>query len=617
MRVHRCLTVWAAGLLLWAAAGLAGATAPPEGELFRCELNEFVRELGVLPEFGATATMEAEEKVAALSMEEVAVLRAGFAQIPNWEQIPTVLASLRSSDLDYARAQLARSIGGRAPGMPMTGEQELEQFRDDFLFMLDQMAKFAPLMQPDYGERVAALRLRIEGMPFDALPILQKQYIERAPELRTAMVGDPFAEPVDAIGGHGLADDPSLVEAHACNCSCGLNIGCWGRCIDCIFKEIASLGEKIANLVSNILTMTKNFFEVTLPDLGGKILALPGQVLSFFTGLWDRIKTLLEAAWDGLLAIVPRDLDAVLRLLGFTGEIDFNWAAIASSVPTLAPPCEGDILDDVVAVAAEVCDRGGDALTELLFEIAPEDGLGLPLKIGVALLHFPLAYLCQCDETADAIEYADAQDAHREWTGERLDLALDTRATQSSVNALSLNLGDLDRDVEQVEAKLDIIEGTAGRIETNVDRANATSIRIEDNLVRIENTAGQSIMNLTTISETTRSIDSKVDLLIGGNLEQQEWLGDFNDLITRLRIEDNLLENRPDAISLFQLPQAFGGHLETVALIVADTINLMLAAGQPIFGAERELDRGDALRAAGDFVKAYQAYRSAYLDAVR
>ena len=54
-----------------------------------------------------------------------------------------------------------------------------------------------------------------------------------------------------------------------------------------------------------------------------------------------------------------------------------------------------------------------------------------------------------------------------------------------------------------------------------------------------------------------------------------------------------------------------------MGLIVADTIRMHLAAAQNIFGAERELQRGDALRLAGDFVKAYEAYRSAYTEAIK
>ena len=84
-------------------------------------------------------------------------------------------------------------------------------------------------------------------------------------------------------------------------------------------------------------------------------------------------------------------------------------------------------------------------------------------KTGVALVHYPLAYLCQCRDIQEALDFAEAEKVHRDLTGQRLNLQLSTRASQASVDVLRASVAALDSDVAKVEAKLDTLGATTAR----------------------------------------------------------------------------------------------------------------------------------------------------------
>ncbi|MGK2857663.1 MAG: hypothetical protein ACSLFQ_10705, partial [Thermoanaerobaculia bacterium] len=480
------------------------------------------------------------------------------------------------SEEDLERMRVGRLIGDSGFA-PKTTERDLEYFREDFLFLLDRIAIFAPLMGEESVAGIAELRNNVANLPAEMLPQLKEAFDRQAAEM-AAGIGSPF-------GGDLTPGIPTLgpggfigVQGHCGDCG-KLELDCWIAAAGCFLNE---LNDTLASIAS----FFTNFFTNTIPGLINDIVALPGKVLEKLTAVFNSIANFVTDKLNALIGLIPDSLDDVLAYLGIDWN-NINWATIAGSIPTIGPPCSQ--LQEAVDIAADVCDRGGDALSGLLFELMPDDGLSFAFKAGVAVIHLPLTFLCQCADIQEAVAYADDQAAHRLLTSTRLDLQLSTRATQSSVNTLSLSLLDLDNDVAKVEGKLDVIQGTVDRIETNIDRTEATTDRMH----------------------------TKVDALTAGNSGQQEWLGDFSTLMTRLNIEQNLLEKKPNAISLFQLPTAFDGLLDTVALIAADTIQMNLDANQSIFGAERELQRGDQLRLAGDFAKAYEAYRSAYFEAVK
>lgn len=578
-------------------------------ETFRCEITQFADDLHNVRSLAIDGSMR--DQLATLSSQQLDVLQSALGSIPNWQQLPAVLASVETAGEEHNKQLVGRLIASGGLVSPDAAHDPFmtdEEFRQDFLFLIGQYERFVPVMSADFGNRVAKLRKKIETMPAGAIPALRTAWAQRAADIQKAIV-------TSATSGEPLSQSLAKLTpiSQGCDTDCGINLVCWGNAVGCLISEAADLANQIANYVSSIANFISNFFTNTIPNLINQIAQLGTQVVNWFTNVFNQISNFVTDTFNSIKGLLPQTVGDVLNYVAAKTGFDFrnaaniNWASIASSIPTITPPCPtGAALDTI----GQVCDAGADALTRLLFDVAPEDGLSVELKLGLAVINFPLAYLCQCRDSADAIDLADKQAAHRALTGQQLDLQLSTRATQASVNALSGSMAVLDGDVAKVEAKLDRLDATAGRIVINVNRIDQTTARTEATVNRIET-------NTNHIEATTNRTESKVDSLTSGNNTQQSYLADFMKLMTRLHIEENLLENKPNAISLFQLPAAFGGKLETVGLIVADTIQMNLNALQNTFGAQREISRADGLRAAGDFVKAYEAYRSAYTEAVK
>jgi peptidoglycan hydrolase CwlO-like protein len=529
-------------------------------DCFRTELSGFVSDLAPLPQFTPAQIGETQDVVASLDPGNLQSLETSLAGIPGWRAMPRILVAVNAAEDSHRNELLARVIehASDPSALVVTPEKEAEYFRRDFLFLVEQMGRYSDLMGPEFTARVENVRRAIEAMPADAIPALRDEYNRHAGDWQLLAAGVSQR----TVGGNALRP----IEALGCNWDCGIDVGCWISAVNCLIDEVRNLAAQIANKIQELADTIASVF-TQVGNVFAQIAQLPATIANYFTGLFDQIKTLLTKAFNSLLALIPNSVEEVLAFLEDTlgyAITNFNWNDVASQAPMLPDLCP----DDAAAIASEICDRGGDAITELVFNVVPEDGLSLAVKLGVAAIHFPLAYLCQCAEGQEAIEYAHAQADHRELTGDRLDLQLSTRAMQSSVDVLNSNLGDLDGDVGNVEAKLDVLE-------------------------------------------------AKVDTLASLQNDAQLFIEDFRTLSTRLAIEANLLETKPDVVSQYQLPRAFGGMLETVGLIVADTIRINLLASQPIGGAERELQRGDLLIVAGDFVKAYEAYRSAYGEAVK
>jgi len=581
--------------LLFLATGAFANASPPASADFRCELTKFVSDLGNVHALGVSSA-EGQQKIDSLSAGQLKVMEIGLSTLPRWQELPTVMASLDAADQEHTRQVISRILerSGPAAADPTQAKSDAD-FRADFLFLLDQLARFAPVMGGDFGARVARTKAHFEGLPASDWPRVREQYNKLAPNWQASILGQ---------GKQSSATSESLVArltnerlgykpvAMGCGDCCDLCLDCWIEAVGCYIDEVAGYVAQIATFVSD-------FFTKTIPDLFNKIAALPQQALDFFTKVFNDVKNFVTNTFNTLINSLPTTINGALSFIGLDPN-HIDWNTIAGKVPTITPPCPQQAVD----IAAQVCDRGGDALTQLLFDLMPDDGLSFLFKAGVALVHYPLTYLCQCHDDQEAIALADAEAAHREWTGQHLDLKLSTRATQASVDVLSTELGVLDVDVAKLETKLDSsIDPTASRIDVNTKRIDATVNRIETKVNNTESTA-------------TR-IETKIDSLTGGNTTQQTFLGDFTKLMKRVNIENNLLENKPNVISLFQLPSVFGGNLETVSTIVADTIKMNLNAKQNTFGAERELARADGLFTTGNFAKAYEAYRSAYSEAVK
>jgi len=85
-----------------------------------------------------------------------------------------------------------------------------------------------------------------------------------------------------------------------------------------------------------------------------------------------------------------------------------------------------------------------------------------------------------------------------------------------------------------------------------------------------------------------------------------------NGLVLRTQIERGLADDGP-VLSVFYLPETFGGLLDLVREIVADSITQNLAAGRDVQNAARFLERGDAAKTESQFRQAYDLYQIAYL----
>lgn len=250
-----------------------------------------------------------------------------------------------------------------------------------------------------------------------------------------------------------------------------------------------------------------------------------------------------------------------------------NWFQnVLGSIPPLAPPCPPvgtsiPGIGEVGTVQADwVCRRGIDWFAKLIYDLVPDDVWDVPLKIPATILYYPINYFCMCMEAQAAIQDAAGDQLHRDLISRRLDAALSTRATQVTADAL--------------QAGLVALSGGVGVAETTVDR-----IRLKaDQLSLDQGGASRSLV-------------------------------DFRDESVRAHIEENLAAN--DTVALFRTPAADGGMLELVRVFVRDTIDRNLAAGQLVFDALRELQRGDVAFSEGRFTEAYLSYRRAYQQAVR
>ena len=136
-----------------------------------------------------------------------------------------------------------------------------------------------------------------------------------------------------------------------------------------------------------------------------------------------------------------------------------------------------------------------------------------------------LRYLCFVPITSPKQAFDTAQADHRDLTEEKLDQKLSILATQVNVNTLNATLMSLDSDVAAVEGKLDNLGQSAGDITATL-------------------------------------------------LHDKAFIESFKTLMTRINIEENLLENKPNAVSLFQLPEVFGGMLGVVRSIAWDTFHM-------------------------------------------
>jgi hypothetical protein len=106
---------------------------------------------------------------------------------------------------------------------------------------------------------------------------------------------------------------------------------------------------------------------------------------------------------------------------------------------------------------------------------------------------------------------------------------------------------------------------------------------------------------------STRATQASVDG-VDASIERNQ------SLMVRIQIERELA-GRTAPMAVFYLPVPFGGLLDTVREVVEQEIVQLESTGQMLSKARELLSRGDAARAAGDYLDAYSWYREAYQSA--
>jgi hypothetical protein len=506
-------------LAVVAVAVPVAAAADAELDVFRAELTEYVVALEGLPQAllsevfdGQPPFPELKQQIATMPEGELRKMHDGLSKLPYWRQLPSMLARSAPPAGTPSPTELESLLDQRVGSV--------DSLREETLRLVDGLRSLAE-GTPDsagYMKRIDAIEAQIVDLSFDELIVLQRGMVEMAPRWRQTLE--------QAASG-------ATMPVHA-KASCGQSFPAGVLC-------------EIQNIINEIA-------------------AIPGHIVAFAESAFNSILAVFNTVVDAF----PSDPNDILQAMGLD---DPNWFnTILGSIPVLSPPCpSGDLpfLGTVGTIEAEYrCKRDLEWISEAIYENAPDDIWGVPLKIPATVVHYPINYLCLCMEAEARITFDDDQLAHRELVSQMLDVTVSSRSTQTSVDTAQAATWDIDGDVAVIEAKLDVIE-------------------------------------------------SKTDTLIDGSGAQTSFLDEFEGLTLRMRIEADLTRKGNDRVSLFQLPVDFGGYLEVARAVVADTIATAAAAGADTRQAERDLEDGDFAYGDGFFKDAYRDYRDAYRHAMR
>lgn len=181
-----------------------------------------------------------------------------------------------------------------------------------------------------------------------------------------------------------------------------------------------------------------------------------------------------------------------------------------------------------------------------------------------------------------------------------LNATVASRATQSSLDIVGNNVITANEALVRIESK-------SGAIQDGVTLING---KLDDRLdVKVSTRATQASVN--TVQATSNIIIAKLDALA-------DELARFRAENLRLQIELNLLLGPRYNHVLFQQPGEVGGYIETVRLVVADTIqqasnSKLITNPGAITEATRLLTLGDHFLTVKSYKDAYANFRTAYL----
>jgi hypothetical protein len=281
----------------------------------------------------------------------------------------------------------------------------------------------------------------------------------------------------------------------------------------------------------------------------------------------------VTAIKDGLLNFL-KQLSAVLPTKEAFQAFMSDATGILSQVPDyIRIPCLPDGFPILAMgntgelVAAQKWERFIAFPANVIEEATPDDVWSGNLKAVVAVINFIPQHILRCLQNSYQENYKQAQLEHRDLVEERLDVTATSRASATNVQAAQDKTDDVTSDVAAAEAKLDALGAQAGNVQ-NI------------------------LIDLRTLLEN------------------------FQTLSVRMRIEVDLLRQANRKISLFQLPESFGGHLEMARAIVLETLQKRAAAGVDIKKAMDDYNAGVADMGKGNYKSAYTSFRKAYSRSV-
>jgi hypothetical protein len=559
---RHCFAIALIGLLL-AAAGphRTASAAPTNTDELRLELRDFLIEMRRLPAQtrddvyqGEVDFEQAIADVDHLDDEELRVLARVLTRLPEWRRMPAVLAASVADEPVTAR------------GTP-TALIETSEFRFRWLAALDSVAESARREgSAELADSASALATRLAMADRAELAELELALVDRLPRMRDSLRG----------GGSTKGAAPAIAKSASCSCDPSTldfpeDVFCW----------IEKIGCEVSELPGVVATEMQTFIEGVFGDLESA-LADAGLLLPRVESGWD-------GASSGFVGLMSTDLGVDFDDPDwYLGLLDLLPDGLLIACPDVGTDL--GIFDGEVGSVrgAYDCKRQLDWVASAIYESTPDDIFSVPVKLVLAFLYYPVNHLCLCMEAQWQVEYDGLQGVHR----------------------------------DEFDADVVLFTGTDGRFkddpvdltDTGVKISNrATQLSVDESRARVAG-LDASVVVLTSKADT---LQAGLDDLQDGDDEQLELIRSLASRELQLRIESNLTDDHPDAISLFQMPESVGGRLELVEEIVAETIDAAAARGENVNQALRRRDRALQHYLAGDYKLAYDALRAAYRSVLR
>lgn len=637
---------------LSAAANVVDVRAPGvEGA--RAELIRFNEELRDIAGMDPVVAETARADLAAAPPEVILSVHALFEQVQGWRELPRVAADLSRAVDEQQMAQLQMMVkasvrGPAAVALPMDAESQ----RQILLSVVAFFRALTPVAGAESDQKWADLQAMIETAKPDSLPMLADGFASGMDRFREGVSdGDR--------GGRLRAQTNVDCGSYCCETILGVDVcipGCTSFCdwvvgavtsavnatiaglratqtflenqvaglraqITGYINQIADLANQVANWANTIAQFVNDAITAT-GNLFTQIGNLVTQIGTTFANLYTGISTAITGFFNELIALVPTTPQAAFALLTGIDLSDTSWIdTLVARFPVLEAPCpdigaDAGPLGIVGTLAAAQKSDGFAKLTKIFYDAAPKDVAGMKIKLAIAAIYHPAEYWNLCARSRYAISEWDKETAHRALLTGNLNVPLSTRGTLVSGRALSASVSEVDHDVAFAAGKLDLLAPKSDELLRRLDAPLSTRVR-QTSVDTLRGTLGNIDQNVAVVESKLDVLQSNVRLKARHQSERQVMLAAFEELMTRLSVEDNLLAGNVNVVSTYQLPEAFGGQLGLVRSIVEKTIAAMLAAGQSANNAQRELEIGNALVPVGDFGGAFKQFRKAYGEAVK